>query len=265
MGDQEVTVSRVVAVVGSPRGIGRSRIALDLAVAVAARGRRVCLLDADGGATSRILSPGGDVTLLDVIAGRARLSDALTSVREGIDLLTLTVRDRRTAPVTYESALLAHVDALEARYDLVMIDTPGGTQAGGLFLAGAATDVLLVVTPQAAVIRQAETLLRILAARCGRHEVFALPNACASAEEATTIVRALAARSPHVRVRPLGWIPYDGAVRRARRSLLLDAPETPAAQALASAAARLVSLAPARPTGGAQFFFQSLIAQGRAA
>jgi hypothetical protein len=28
---------------------------------------------------------------------------------------------------------------------------------------------------------------------------------------------------------------------------------------------RLVSLAPPRPTGAAQFFFQSLIAQGRAA
>jgi hypothetical protein len=79
---------------------------------------------------------------------------------------------------------------------------------------------------------------------------------------------ALASRPPHVRIRPLGWIPYDDAVsqvRRMRRTLVSALPEAPAAQALANAADRLVSLAPARATGGAQFFFQSLIAQGRAA
>jgi hypothetical protein len=71
-----------------------------------------------------------------------------------------------------------------------------------------------------------------------------------------------------VRLRSLGSIPADDAVaqaRRARRPLLAAAPQAPAAGALDALAERIVTLAPARPTGGAQFFFQRLIAQGRAA
>jgi MinD-like ATPase involved in chromosome partitioning or flagellar assembly len=111
----------------------------------------------------------------------------------------------------------------------------------------------------------------MLAGRCGRHELLLVPNACRDAEEATAIARTLGmlgSRPPHVRVRAIGWIPSDASVaraRRARRSLLVAAPEAAAARAVDALGERLVSLAPARPTGAAQFFFQSLIAQGRAA
>lgn len=268
MGDQKSIMPRVIAVMGGARGVGRSSIALNLAVAAAQRARRVCLLDATGGPLSSGAREGA--TLLDVVAGRARLSDALQPGPDGIEVLPLTGGDRRTSAVS-DSMLLAHVDALEARFDLVFVDTPSGAQPRGLFFAAAATDVLVVVTPEAPALRQAEALVRTLASRCGRRELLALPNACPSAAEATTVAHALAAlaaRPPHVRIRPLGWIPYDDAVspaRRARRTLVASTPDSPAAQALASAADRLVALAPARATGGAQFFFQSLIAQGRAA
>jgi flagellar biosynthesis protein FlhG len=269
MGDRKSIMPRVIAVVGGARGVGRSSIALNLAVAAAQRARRVCLLDATGGPQAGGTREGA--TLLDVVAGRARLSDALQPGPDGIEVLPLTGGDRRTAARVSDSVLLAHVDALEARFDLVFVDTPSGAQPRGLFFAAAATDVLVVLMPEAPALRQAEALVRTLASRCGRRELLALPNACPSAAVATTVAHALAAlaaRPPHVRIRPLGWIPYDDAVsqaRRARRTLVASTPDSPAAQALASAADRLVALAPARATGGAQFFFQSLIAQGRAA
>jgi flagellar biosynthesis protein FlhG len=189
----------------------------------------------------------------------------------GIEVLALMAGDRRSPARVSDSALLTHVDALEARFDLVFVDTPSGTQPRGLFFAAAATEVLVVVTPDAQALRQADTLVRALVARCGRRELLVLANACQSPADATTVVQALAAlaaRPPHVRIRPLGWIPSDDAMsqaRRLRRPLAATAPDAPAAHAFASAAERLLSLAPARATGGAQFFFQSLIAQGRAA
>ena len=87
-----------------------------------------------------------------------------------------------------------------------------------LFFAGAATDVLLVVTPDAQVLRHAETLVRVLASRCGRDELLVAANACAAADDAAAIARSLsglAARPPHVRLRSLGSIPADDAVAQA--------------------------------------------------
>ena len=271
MGDRRTIAPRVIAVMGAARGTGRSTIALNLAAGAARRAMRVCLLDAAGAAPLGDGAPRARATLLEVAAGRARLSDALAPGPNGVDALSLAAGRRRAPLAVSESALLAAVDALEARYDLVLVDAPSGPQPRGLFFAAAATDVLLVVTPEAQVLRQAETLVRLLAARCGRHEVLLVPNACAGPADAITVgltLGALASRPPHVRLVPLGWIPYDGAVvqaRRARRALHAVAPDAPATGALDAVADRIFSLAPARPTGGAQFFFQSLIAQGRAA
>lgn len=262
---------RVVAVVSATHATGRTSVAINLAVAAAERGLRVCLLDADGGAALRTATGHPTATLLDVAAGRARLADALRPGPEGVDLLALSAPARRTSVLVSDAALLAHVDALETRYDLVLVDGPGGTSPRGLFFAGAATEVLLVVTAHEQAVRQAEALIRMLAARRGRRELLVLPNACGSADEAARVVGALqavATRAPHVRLRALGWIPSDDAVaegRRARVPVVIGAPDAPAASAFVEAAHRLVTLVPSRPTGGAQFFFRSLIAQGRAA
>jgi len=262
---------RVIAVVGGARGTGRSTIAFNLAEAMARRALRVCLLDAAGGAPFGLGAPGERATLLDVAMGRARLSDALAPGADGVDGLVLATGRRRAPLAVSESALLAAVDALEARYDLVLVDAPIGSQPQASFFAAAATDVLLVATPEVPALRQAEALVRLLAARCGRREVLLVANACAGPADAATVGRTLgglASRPPHVRLEPLGWIPYDDALahaRRVRRTLAAAAPDAPATRALDAVADRLVSLAPPRPTGAAQFFFQSLIAQGRAA
>jgi flagellar biosynthesis protein FlhG len=262
---------RVIAVAGGARGLGRSTIARNLAAAVARRALRVCLLDAAGGAAFGVGEPGGRATLVDVAMGRARLADALAHGADGVDGLAFATGRRRVAVGASESALLAAVDALETRYDLVLVDAPIGPQPQASFFAAAATDVLLVVTPEMPALRQAEALVRLLAARCGRHEFLLVPNACAGPADATIVCRtlgALASRPPHVRLEPLGWIPFDEAVahaRRMRRTFVAAAPDAPATRALDAVADRLISLAPPRPTGAAQFFFQSLIAQGRAA
>ena len=270
MGDGKTIMPRVVSVVGATRGVGRSSIALNLAAA-ACRTHRVCLLDAAGGLAARGAAGEEPAALTDVVMGRARLSDALARGPEGIDVLALERSERHVAPPLSQSALLAHIDALEPHYDVVVIDAPVGSQSMARFFAAAGTEVLLVVTPQAHAVRQAQAMLRVLASQCGRPEVLVLPNACSSPDDATAIVGALgrmAFRPPHVRVLPLGWIPFDEAIGLAKsrgRAVVASLPESPAAGAFVGAANRLLSGSPARPTGGAQFFFQTLIAQGRAA
>jgi flagellar biosynthesis protein FlhG len=261
-----VAPPRVVAVVGAARGVGRSTMARNLAAAAARLGRRVCTLDAAGTARAE-----GVPTLGCVVAGRARLDDALVADADGFDTLTLAGGPGRASATPSDSVVLAYVDALEPRYDLIFVDTPCGAQARALFFAAAATDVLLVVTPDAQALKQTEAFVRLLAARASRHELLVLANVCQAPTDAAAIGRALAplaSRPPHVRLQSLGWVPADGGfagARRTRRALVRATPEAPAARAIAEIADRLVHLPPARATGGAQFFFQRLLAQGRAA
>src|SRR5215218_9459990 len=67
---------RVMAVTSGKGGVGKTTVSVNLAVALAARGRRVLLFDADlGMANVHIfagVTPRG--TLLDVIEGRCRLA-----------------------------------------------------------------------------------------------------------------------------------------------------------------------------------------------
>jgi len=213
MGERRMA-ARVIAVVGAARGAGRSTVALNVAAAAVKHGRRVCLLDASHAQREH-------ATLLDVAAGRARFSDALDAGPDGIEWLSLAPADRRAPEGVSDASLLANVDALESRYDLVLVDAPGLAQPRGAFFAGAATDVVLVATGEEQGLRQAETLVRTLGARCGRHELLLVPNACRDAAEATAIARtlgALAARPPHVRVQPVGWIPSDPSIARVRRA-----------------------------------------------
>jgi flagellar biosynthesis protein FlhG len=68
-----------------------------------------------------------------------------------------------------------------------------------------------------------------------------------------------------VRLEYQGYVPYDDAVSRAVRQQLpavLTAPSSPASQALAELARRIMARRPAAPTGGVQFFFRRLLAEG---
>lgn len=263
---REDAAPRVIAVAGAARGVGRSTMARNLAAAVARLGRRVCILDAAG-----IARADGMPTLDCVVAGRARLDDALVADGDGIDTLTLAGGPGRASAALSDSELLAYVDALEPRYDLLFVDTPCGAQARAIFFAAAATDVLVVVTPDAQALKQTEAFVRLLAARASRHDLLMLANLCQAPGDAVAIGRALAplaSRPPHVRLQSLGWVPADGSfagARRPRQALVRTTPDAPAARAIAEIADRIVHLPPARATGGAQFFFQRLLAQGRAA
>jgi flagellar biosynthesis protein FlhG len=82
--------TRVICVASGKGGVGKTSLATGLAFALAARGNRVCLLDADLGLANVdiLLGVNPEKTLEDVLFGGVPMAGAIVPVAPGVDLVS---------------------------------------------------------------------------------------------------------------------------------------------------------------------------------
>ncbi|MFN2378547.1 MAG: P-loop NTPase [Candidatus Binatia bacterium] len=146
-------VARIVAVASAKGGVGKSTIAANLAVALARRGQRVGLLDAD------IYGPSVPL-LFGVGRGEAGASDAegrfLPAERHGVKLVSMGFFVADGAPLIWRGPMLSKAlhqflrDVAWGDLDVLVIDLPPGT--GDIQMTVTASVALdggvIVTTPQ---------------------------------------------------------------------------------------------------------------------
>ncbi len=265
---------RVVAVASGKGGVGKTSLAANLAVSLAKRGLRVCVLDADLGLANLdvVLGLSPARSLLHVVRGEARLDEVIVGGPAGIRVVPAASGFLELTALTAEQqlALLAEVDALEDALDVLLIDVGAGITPNVLFFAAAAAETLIVLTPEPTALTDAYALIKLLATRHGRQEFLVVVNMAVSVADADAAFRRLqrvTERFLRVRLEYEGFVPSDDAVTRAVRRqqpVVLEAPGTPASMAIARIAQRLAARPPAAPSGGIQFFFRRLVAEGGA-
>lgn len=126
-----------VAVVNQKGGVGKTAITKNLGAALAARGRRVLLLDLDpqGHLTSALGVPQSTspATLANALLGRwsGELRDLLTPYRQGLDVIATNPDMFLLEPEMYgatirnrEYRLSRLLDAFDEAYDICLIDCP---------------------------------------------------------------------------------------------------------------------------------------------
>ena len=264
----------VIAIASGKGGVGKTNLTANLAVALASRGLRVCVLDADLGLANLDvlfgLSP--TLSLRDVVRGERRLEDVVVDGPAGIRIIPAASGFEELTRLGSDEQLrlLAEVDGLEDSFDVLLVDTAAGISANVLYFTAAAADALVVITPEPTALTDAYALVKVLATRYGRREFLVAVNMAAGAADAEAAFRRLARvaeRFLRVRLEYQGYVPYDDALPRAvrhQRPVVLAAPGSPASQGLAALAGRLALRSPGRPTGGVQFFFRRLVGEGRA-
>ena len=246
----------ITAITSGKGGVGKTLVAANLAAALARAGQRVLVLDADLGLANLdvVLNLSARVTLHDVFTGKATLDEALQPAPGGFSVLLagsgLVEYSRMTPEV--RDKLLDVIAQVRPRFDQVLLDTGAGISDVVLFTVSLADEVLIVATPEPTSLTDAYATVKVLATTQPARPMRLLVNQVQKAGEG----RAGAAQlqqvvdrfvSPGlaapVRLLPLGEVPLDAAVRTSvqRRQLLMDAlPGSPAAVALAAAAARLL-------------------------
>ncbi len=265
---------RVVAVASGKGGVGKTSLAANLAVSLAKRGLRVCVLDADLGLANLdvVLGLTPARSLLHVLRGEARLEDVIVEGPAGVRVVPAAsgFLELTSLGAEQQLALLAEVDTLEQSLDVLLIDVGAGIAPNVLFFAAAAAETLVVLTPEPTALTDAYALIKLLATRHGRQEFLVVVNMAVSVADADAAFRRLqrvAERFLRVRLEYQGFIPFDDAVSRAVRHqqpVVIESPGTPASQSIMRLAQRLAARPPAAPSGGVQFFFRRLVAEGGA-
>lgn len=239
---------RVLAVASGKGGTGKSTVALNLGLALAMRGRRVALVDADLGAANlgAMMGLQPATTLENVARGESPMSEAICTLPGGLRLVPggAGVPDLAGINRWQFGRLLDALRWLEDQSDVVLLDLSAGISRQVTTFIAAADQTLVVTTPEPHSLTGAYALLSTLDLTSGR-PVRVLVNQANGPLEAGDAFRRLDAAVRERldgRVGYLGHIPADPLVPRALRrqvAPLLDHPQAPAAQALARLADRV--------------------------
>jgi len=245
-----------ISVTGGKGGVGKSTIALNLALACAKQRARTLMVDTGLGTADLNLMLGiaPQRTMLDALGGMP-IADVLVDAH-GITLLPAlngSYALSTIGPAT-QRRLLELVGSLASRFDTLVVDVAAGIGQVQTAIAGATAQTLVVVNPDALSIASAYACLKVLATEQGVRHAYIVPNRITSqrqVDEVTDSLGSLVGRFLDLEITALPAIPFDPAVAEAAElgiPLLVHAPEAPAARAIRALMRALGAAAPTART-----------------
>lgn len=212
---------RTLAITGGKGGVGKTSVALNLALTLAREGSKVLLMDGDTDLAnvSIMLGRYPQRTLADVITGSSSLQDIIMTADYGLHILPGASGVDQCVDMEAGTSLrvLKALSQLEKRYDYVITDTASGLQPTGMHMIAAAELACVVVTPDPASLTDAFSLIKLLVRRGYRRTPSILINMAQGASQARTVFQRLegaAQRHLGISLHYLGGIWRDETLRQ---------------------------------------------------
>lgn len=251
---QPGSLTRVYAVASGKGGVGKSSVTVNLAASLAARGLSVGVLDADiyGHSVPRMLGNDARPTQVEKMI--------MPPQAHGVKFISIAQFTQGNTPVVWRGPMLHRAlqqflaDVFWGDLDVLLLDLPPGTGDVAISVAQLipSAEILVVTTPQQAAAEVAERAGAIalqtrqrVAGVVENMSWLELPDGTrmdifgsgGGQDVSDRLTKAVGAKVPL-----LGQIPLDTAVREggdAGTPIVLSDPNSPAAQALESVAAKL--------------------------
>ncbi|MCC7145062.1 MAG: MinD/ParA family protein [Phycisphaeraceae bacterium] len=185
------TLARVVAITSGKGGVGKSSMAVNLAIRLAQMGRRVILVDADlGTANADVLcNLAPSASLAHVVAGRKTIGQILIDAPGGFRLLPGASGLSQIAALgeLERVRLVEQLRQLEEQADLLIFDTGAGVSPNVLSFVAAADQQLVVTTPEPTAITDAYAVIKSVYRRRPDADFRILVNMVRSSDEAIAV------------------------------------------------------------------------------
>jgi septum site-determining protein MinD len=162
-------LGRAIVVTSGKGGVGKTTTTANLGTALAQRGARVALIDADVGLRNLDIVLGLESRvkyhLLDVLEDKVSLDEALVPDKHSETLVLLAAAQSREKDEVDTEKMRALVQGLRERFDYVLIDCPAGIEHGFKNAIVGADEAIVVCTPEVSAVRDVDRVVGLLGNR----------------------------------------------------------------------------------------------------
>lgn len=263
----------VYAICSGKGGVGKTNVAVNLALALAQQGRRTMLLDADVSLANVdvLLGLQPKFNLSDVLAGDADLESTLVTGPYGVSIVPATSGnfDMTELNAAEQATLVNAFQGLPVTPDVLVVDTAAGITPGVARFVQAAQHAFVVVCDEPASLTDAYALIKVFSQHYGIRRFNVVTNQSRERRSGARLFEKLARVAGaylDVVLRHAGDIPDDRQLKKAvqeQRAVVDAYPSSPAAAAfrgLADSVSRLPAAASA--SGAIEFFLEQLLMTG---
>lgn len=251
--ERKAPTARVITVTSGKGGVGKTSIAVNLAIQIQRLGKRVIVLDADFGLANIEVMLGirPQYSLADLMFRGKTLSEIITKGPEEIGFISGGSGIQELARMTKEQVmyLTQKLVELDSMADVIIVDTGAGIADNVLEFVTASSEVLLVATPEPTSITDAYALLKALNRRSGfkreNTSIKMISNRVNSEEEGKNLYEKMSVVvDKFLNIQPefLGMIPQDDLISKAvmiQKPITTAYPNSAAAKALMAIAKKL--------------------------
>ncbi len=262
---QQGTNSRIIVVTSGKGGVGKTNIAVNLALALRQLDYRVALIDVDLGLANVDIVLGINPTynLSHVLRGEKTLQEVVVEGPLGVKLLAggSGITEMANLNGWRLDIFIKSLEELNRDFDFIILDTGAGIHQNVLSFALATSEVLMVTTPEPTAITDAYGLIKVIYQRNPKAQIRLVVNMARSPGEAEAVAAKLnSVLREYVQreVEYLGYLLYEQQVNKAvaeQLPVLLVYPSSMASRSVKRLANILAGETPKTEAVGIRGFF----------
>lgn len=219
------TKAQTIAITSGKGGVGKTNITTNLAIALAQRGSKVCIFDADTSLANINIVMGLNpiYTIEHLLNGTKKLNEIMLTGPAGVAIIPAAsgIASCNELNPSQQQRLIQSLEELENRFDYLLIDTAAGIGSNVTRFIHAANSVILVISTEPTSLTDAFALLRILKRGHYNQNIHVLVNMAVNYSNSIEVFKRFAGATNkylQLKVFYLGYITDDIAVQQAVRN-----------------------------------------------
>jgi len=229
-----------IAITSGKGGVGKTNITTNLGIALAKGGHKVCIFDADTSLANIniLLGLTPEFTLEQFFNGDKSIEDILLTGPEGVKIIPAAsgIAEFAELQEDKQTRIVEALRTLEKQFDYILIDTAAGIGENVINFLQSAQYAVVVISPEPTSLTDAFSLVKVLQRRQYDKPIYTLVNMAKNYKHSMDVFKRFSQavnKYVHLKVRYLGYIPMDQAMRSAvamQSPVVISEPRSPAAR-----------------------------------